>query len=98
MRPPTPALVITDGEREILESLARSQVATHGEVQRAKAVLGAAGGEANTAIAKRWGVSPATVRSWRARFERDRRARLGEVARGRGRKPSIPAEKIEAIV
>ena len=43
MRAPSPALVITDPERQVLEVLSRSQSAAHGEVQRAKALLGAAG-------------------------------------------------------
>ena len=98
MRAPSPALVVTDSERAVLESLARAQTATHGEVSRARALLGAADGRANTAIAAELRVSPATVRSWRARFERDRLANLGVVERGRGRKPSIPKAKIDAIV
>lgn len=49
-------------------------------------------------IAAELRVSPATVRSWRSRFERDRLANLGVVERGRGRKPSIPKDKIDAIV
>ncbi len=98
MRPASPALVITDAEREVLEALSRSQTATHGEVIRAKALLAAAEGMANTAIAAEVGVSPATVTAWRARFGRDRLANFGVVAEGRGRKPSIPKEKIDAIV
>jgi transposase len=91
-------LVITGAEREVLEALARTQTATHGEVIRAKALLAAAEGMANTVIAVEVGVSPATVAAWRARFGRDRLANLGVVADGRGRKPSIPKEKIDAIV
>jgi len=51
MRTPSPALVVTDSERAVLESLARAQTATHGEVSRARALLGAAEGRANTAMA-----------------------------------------------
>ncbi|MGH9072364.1 MAG: IS630 family transposase [Acidimicrobiales bacterium] len=98
MRPASPALMVTDSEREVLEVLAKSQTATHGEVQRAKALLAAAEGRANTAIAGQLGISPGTVVAWRKRFERDRLRDLGMVARGRGRKPSIPPERIEAIV
>jgi transposase len=98
MRAATPALVITEAERNVLEALARAQIATHGEVQRARALLGAADGEANTAIAARLGVSPATVTAWRARFESDRLGGFGQVRKGRGRKPSIPKTKIDAIV
>jgi len=44
------------------------------------------------------GVCPATVRSWRCRFEADGLAKLGKVRAGRGRKSSIPQSKIEEIV
>jgi DDE superfamily endonuclease/Homeodomain-like domain len=89
---------MTDAEREVLGVLSRAQTATHGEVSRARALLAAGEGRANTAIAVEVGVSPATVTAWRTRFERDRLANLGMVERGRGRKPSIPKEKIDAIV
>jgi transposase len=98
MRAASPALVMTDAEREVLERWERSQSASHGEVQRAKALLAAADGEANTAIAARLGVSPATVTSWRARFGSHHLAGFGVIAKGRGRKPSIPKAKIDAIV
>ncbi len=39
-----------------------------------------------------------TVRAWRKRFAEEGLAKLGEVRKGRGPKPSIPAEKVEAIV
>ena len=61
MRAPSPPLIVTEGEREVLEALARAQSATHGEVTRAKALLAAAAGRANTAIAAELDVSPATV-------------------------------------
>ena len=53
MRPATAPLSMTDGQREILEKLAKSQTATHRDVTRAKALLLAEEGVANTAIA--WG-------------------------------------------
>ncbi len=39
-----------------------------------------------------------TVRACRKRFEQEGLAKLGEVRKGRGPKPSIPAETVEAIV
>ena len=98
MRPATAPLIVTEGQREILESLARSRTAPHREVTRAKALLLAAQGVANTAIAGRLGVSPSSVVAWRARFAEEGLAKLGKVREGRGRKPSIPAETVEAIV
>ena len=65
---------------------------------RAKALLMAADGEANTRIAEEVGVTPVTVRTWRKRFSEDGLAKLGQVREGRGRKATIPAEKIAQIV
>jgi len=89
---------LTDSQREILESLSKSRTAAHREVQRAWALLFAAEGIANTRIAERVGVSPATVRAWRDRFGEQGLVKFGEVRSGRGRKPSISAEKIAEIV
>ena len=86
------------GQREALEVLARAQSAPHRQVQRAKALLLAADGVANTRIADEVGVTAVTVRAWRKRFAEEGLAKLGEVRRGRGPKPSIPAEKIDEIV
>ena len=98
MRPATAPLTFTDGQRQILEDLARSRTAPHREVTRARALLLAAQGLANTAIAARLGVSPSSVVAWRARFAEEGLAKLGKVRQGRGRKPSIPAGTVEAIV
>ena len=98
MRQPVPALEMSAGQREVLESLARSQSGAHREVVRAKALLMAADGVANTAIAASLSVSPASVKSWRDRFTEEGLAKLGQVRKGRGRKPSIPQSKIDQII
>src|SRR6266699_3553425 len=98
MRPPSPALPMTDGQRGILEGLARSRTAPQREVTRAKALLLAGDGVATTAIAAGLGVSPASVTAWRARFAGDGLAEFARVREGRGRKASISAEKVAAIV
>src|SRR5947209_13934995 len=93
-----PALMMTDGQREVLESLGRSHTAPHRQVQRAQALLLAADGVANTWIAEQVGVTVVTVRQWRSRFEQEGLSKLGKVRAGRGRKPTIPAEKVAEIV
>ena len=98
VRAPSPALVMSDAQREILESLAKAQTAAHREVTRAKALLLAADGLASTAVACEVGVSPSSVVAWRSRFAEEGLAKLGRVRPGRGRKPQIPAEKIDEIV
>lgn len=89
---------LTDSQRVILMTLSNSQAAPHREVRRAQALLLAADGIANTAIAKRVGVSPSTVGAWRDRFGEQGLAKFGQVRAGRGRKPSLSDEKIAEIV
>jgi len=98
MRLPTPALPLSDSYREVLEALAKSGVNSHRDVQRARALLLAGDGQPNTRIGTTVGVSPSTVKAWRERFSQDGLKEFGAVRPGRGRKPSIPAEKVEAIV
>jgi len=89
---------IADSQREVLETLSRSRAAPHRQVQRARVLLRAADGVANTQIAASVGVSPATVKSWRERFEQEGLKDLGVVRPGRGRKPQISDEKVAEIV
>ena len=92
------ALVMSDGQREALQVLARSQTAPHRQVRRAEALLLAAHGMANSRIAERVGVEAATVRAWRSRFTEEGLAKLGKVRAGRGRKSTIAQDKIDEIV
>src|SRR5450756_1795663 len=92
------ALVMSAGQREALTVLARSSTSAHREVERARVLLMAADGVANSQIAANVGVTPVTVRSWRARFADEGLAKFGQVRQGRGRQPGIPAEKIEEIL
>ena len=89
---------MTPAERETLEKLERSHTAPHQQVLRAKVLLMAADGEANTRIAEEVGVTPVTVRTWRTRFGEDGLAGLEKIRGGRGRKPSIPEETVADIV
>ena len=98
MRPASPPLTMTDGQRDILEKLAKSHTAPHRDVTHAKALLLAGKGAANTAIAWELGVSASSVTSWRNRFEEEGLKKFGKVKSGRGRKPSIPPEKVAEIV
>jgi transposase len=95
---PAAALSITDGQRDVLETLLRSHTAPVRQVRRAEVLLLAADGVSNVEIAERCGVSRPTVLAWRKQFEAEGLTRFGEVAKGRGPKPSIPGEKIAEIV
>ena len=98
MRAPTPPLMVTEAQREVLETLSRSQTAAHRDVQRSTALLMASDGFATTRIAKEIGVSPATVTRWRESFAAEGLKASVKVRPGRGRKPSISPEKIAKIV
>ena len=93
-----PGLELAEGQRSTLEILSKSSTAPYRQVVRAQALLLAVDGVANTRIAQQVGVSAMTVRAWRSRFAAEGLPTFGKVHEGRGRKPSIPAEKVEAIV
>jgi transposase len=98
MHPPAPALVLEEGQRDVLEVLARSTAAPHREVVRARALLLAVEGLANTAIAAQVGVSASSIVAWRQRFAAEGLAKFAQVRKGRGRRPEIPQDKIDEIV
>jgi len=96
-RPPA-ALVLSDEQRESLASLSKSQTESHRLVLRARVLLLASTGLANSEIAEQVGVSRSSVISWRERFGEEGIKKLGRVRPGRGRKPTITTEAVEAIV
>src|SRR5262245_58903879 len=91
-------LSVTDGERQVLETLARSQTAPFRLVQRSRALLLAADGVSNVQIAQLVGVTRQTVLNWRTDFGDRGLGEFGKVRCGRGKKPVIPAVTIAQIV
>ena len=65
---PKAELVLSEEEREQLQTMARSRSLPTGLTQRAKFVLACAAGETNRTVSQRHGVRPATVGKWRRRF------------------------------
>ena len=63
------ALVLRDGDRDVLVSWTRATSGRAGLAQRARILLLAARGLANTEIAAQVAVSRPTVIGWRARYE-----------------------------
>src|ERR1017187_7507388 len=98
MRSPTAPLPVSDEQRSVLEKLIRSHTAPHRDVQRARVLLMASDGFANTRIASEVGVAPMTVKAWRERSSRDGLKDFSAVRPGRGRKPSIRVETVEEVV
>ena len=78
--------------------MARSTVLPHRKVVQAKALLLAADGTANEEIARRVGVDSDTVRRWRRRFTETGPAGVGMIAKGRGRKPSLPDGTVAEVL
>ena len=92
---PAPGLVINDGDRAELVRLTRSSTVAAGLAQRARIVLAAGSGMANTAIAVQVGVSVPTVLKWRGRFAARGLEGLGDQARS-GRPRVVDHRKIVA--
>lgn len=85
-RPQDRVLVLADSERDELQRIVRSRSAAHGLVRRAQIILASAGGEANTSIAHRLGVSNPTICHWRKKwFEQGLAGLYGEARPGRPR-------------
>jgi len=91
-------LKVSRKQRAELERTARSTSLPHRCVVQASALLLAADGEANEAIARECSTTPDTVRRWRRKFEAGGIEAVGSIAPGRGRKPEIDQEVIDAIV
>ncbi len=93
-----PALPVTEVQRAELQRMAVSSRLPHRQVVQAKALLWAAEGVANQEIARRVEVDSDTVRRWRARFEEKGVDGVGVIAKGRGRKSSLPPGIVEDVV
>ena len=78
--------------------MANSSVLAHRKVVQARALLLAGDGVANQEIARLSGVDSDTVRRWRARFPEQGPAGVGVIAKGRGRKSSLPAGTVAEVV
>jgi transposase len=70
------AIVLTDDERALLESIVRSPKSEHGLVERVRMVLLAAQGDSTRSVAKALGSWPGRVSRWRKRFAEERLAGL----------------------
>ena len=94
---PKSELALSGEEREQLEALVRSRSLPAGLVRRARIVLQAAAGEANSAIAKRLKLNEATVGKWRRRFVTHRLQGLHDELRP-GRPRSLEDEEVAELI
>jgi len=92
------ALPVTAEHRAELARMANSSLLPHRKVVQARALLLAAGGVANEEIARRVEVDSDTVRRWRSRFLDQGPAGVGVIAKGRGRKSSLPPGMVAEVV
>jgi transposase len=91
-------LKVTRAERGELERMARSSTLPHRTVVQARGLLLAADGVANNQIARACDTTADTVRRWRTKFETGGVEAVGSIGPGRGRKPIIDQDTIDAIV
>ncbi len=93
-----PCLNVSRRELKALKRMAHSTSLPHRSVVQARALVLAADGVANEAIARECLTTADTVRRWRRKFEAGGVEAVGSIASGRGRKPSIAQETVDAIV
>ena len=90
--------VISDEQRVVLERWVGAQKTPQSVAMRARIVLLAGQGASNSETARVLGVSRPTVILWRARFAEGGTQALSATKPGRGRKPTISAARIKAVV
>jgi len=94
---PKAELVLSEEERDQLQTMARSRSLPAGLTQRAKIVLACAAGDTNQVVSQRQGVTAATVGKWRRRFlERRLQGMYDELRPGKPR--SIDDEAVAALL
>src|ERR1700686_3336759 len=94
---PKAILELSSGQREQLESIANSRSLPAGLVNRARIVLRSAAGDTNQQIARRLGLSKATVGKWGRRFLQQDVSGLHDELRP-GRPRPISDERVAQLV
>jgi len=94
---PKVALILTEEERQRLESLANRSRTVPQLARRARIVLACAQGKPNNTVARRLRLSPTTVCKWRGRFVQDRLDGLYDEPRP-GAPRKIRDEQIEQVL
>jgi transposase len=97
MARPVSVLELTSEEKQELQRIAHSKVSSQRDALRAQIVLRRAKGVREADVAQSLGVSIVTVSTWSRRFELQGMAGLQDQP-GRGRKPSLPPEKVQQVI
>ncbi len=92
------ALLLTAEERRSLQRMAVSTTLAHRKVVQARALLWAGDGLGNEEIARRSSVDSDAVRRWRVNFASRGVDGVGVIAKGRGRKSSLPSGSVAEVV
>ena len=91
-------VVLTDAERNQLQSWIRAQFTPQQVALRSRILLMAADGKQDLEIADELNVNRHTPALWRKRFQTQRLDGVWEIQPGRGRKPRYDEQKINAII
>lgn len=94
---PTPQIVLSDDEREVLERWARRPKSAQALALRCRIVLAASEGATNQDIAARVGCNPVTVGKWRRRFAELRVDGLHDEPRP-GRPRTVSDADVERVI
>lgn len=94
---PISIVQITEQEKQELQRRVKSPTVSKRDSLRAQIILRRAEGVKQREVAEQLGVSVACVNKWSQRFEREGMEGLKDRA-GRGRRPSIPPEKVEQVI
>ena len=94
---PISIIELTEEEGQELRRRANASTVSKRDGLRATIVLHRAEGLKQVEVAQKLGVSVACVNKWSQRFERDGLSGLQD-QEGRGRRPSIPAKKVEQVI
>jgi len=92
---PTPALDVSEDQRNQIEQWLGALGTPQQVSLRGRIVLAAGDGKSEAAIAAEMNVNPKTVRLWRDRFAAQGLSGLWEIAPGRGRKATYKPERIK---
>jgi transposase len=94
---PTPAIVLTDDERQTLQRWAKRPTSSQALALRCRIVLACAEGLSNVAAGARLGVHEKTIGKWRARFLKRRLEGLADEPRP-GAPRTITDEQVQQVI